>query len=65
MRGTYGSVHSACEGKARYATRARAKQAGRVVRRKANVMLRPYRCDFCQGYHLGNLNTKCREGEPK
>lgn len=64
MRGTYGSAYSACSRKVRYTTKAAAKQAGRRVRKNLLKMVRPYRCEFCQGYHLGNVNTRCREGEP-
>lgn len=44
-----------CIGKARYLQRAHAKRAASQIRRNGNNHLRPYRCRFCQCWHLGHL----------
>ncbi|MFD7980272.1 hypothetical protein [Streptomyces sp. NPDC059071] len=44
-----------CTGKARYLERAHAKHAASRIRRTGANHLRPYRCPFCQCWHLGHL----------
>lgn len=44
-----------CSGKKKYATPL---DAGRHKERLKLRELRIYKCEFCQHYHLGNLNRK-------
>ena len=49
-----------CDGKIRYATSGESALVLASVRRKGRPV-KPYHCDFCGGWHLGN--PKLRGGE--
>ena len=43
-----------CLGKVRYHQRAYAKKTSSRIRRTGGPNLRPYRCHFCERWHLGH-----------
>lgn len=46
-----------CEGKKRHETFAKAGKAARVMRRRHNQYLHPYKCPHCHKYHVGHYRA--------
>ncbi len=43
-----------CGTKRQYRTRHKAETIARTMRNRENPTLMPYRCEFCQFYHIGH-----------
>ena len=54
------SIQSSCSKKIRYTTKAKANAAIRFQRKntgKCMPLLQAYHCDYCDGWHFGNMSN--------
>lgn len=62
MRRQTGTYHCSCDGKIQHATEGAARwHIAGINRRNPRRRLHAYRCQFCNGWHVGHVKGKSRD----
>jgi len=55
---TYGGYQTACKNKKSYTTFREAKNHAKTVRKRNGTHIRPYKCIYCDDWHVGHDRRK-------